>query len=221
MEDKSVWVDTKWGFDGFCASMQTVFGVLLAWASVPPDHGEWLAARDDIKDQIMPSVHRGARLRPRGYVGVWVERIRADGDVGRFFTTFEEVWDPKWPPPEQMEHFSEMSLLFDHAKFGEAYLSSHMREFVPLSSMSVSTHWSQQGRVYAPRLRALTTVTWERVGCFQCYQYISVLENTNIQRVCYPGDWISATGWYWPLTSIACEYGQTVCELCSWQNNHQ
>ena len=88
-----------------------------------------------------------------------MERIRADGDVGRFFTTFEEVWDPKWPPPEQMEHFSEMSLLFDHAKFGEAYLSSHMREFVPLSSMSVSTHWSQQGRVYAPRLRALTTVT--------------------------------------------------------------
>ena len=30
MEDKSVWVDTKYGFDGFCASMQTVFGVLSA-----------------------------------------------------------------------------------------------------------------------------------------------------------------------------------------------
>ena len=88
-----------------------------------------------------------------------MERIRTDGDVGWFLTTIEEVWDPNWPPPEQMEHLSEMSPLFDLAKFGEAYLSSHMREFVPLSSFSVSTPLSQQCRGYAPTLRALTTVT--------------------------------------------------------------
>ena len=68
-----------------------------------------------------------------------------EGDVGRFVKAFEEVWYPKWAPlstelmvldavkdgsffglvrcdvrvpPELMEHFSEMTPLFGHAKLG-------------------------------------------------------------------------------------------------------
>ena len=71
-------------------------------------------------------------------------------DVGRFVKMFEEVWYPKWSPlstelqvlsavkdgsffglvrcdvrvpPELMDHFSEMSPLFGHAKLGEEHMS--------------------------------------------------------------------------------------------------
>ena len=117
-----------------------------------------------------------------------------DSVVGLFVKIFEEVWYPKWPPlstehkvveavkdgsffglvrcdvrvpPELMEHFSEMTPLFGHAKLGEAHLSPHMREFVVLSVTSVSTHpcTCQQGRGYALRLRALAVLSKERFGC--------------------------------------------------------
>ena len=48
-------------------------------------------------------------------------------------------------PPVLMDHFSEMTPLFGHAKLGEAHLSSHMREFVTSSGMSMLTHRSLVG----------------------------------------------------------------------------
>ena len=44
-----------------------------------------------------------------------------------------------------MEHISEMTPLFGHAKLGEEHLSPHMRAYVALSGMSVSTHRSLVG----------------------------------------------------------------------------
>ena len=44
-----------------------------------------------------------------------------------------------------MEHFSEMTPLFGHAKLGEEHLSPHMGAYVASSGMSVSTHRSLVG----------------------------------------------------------------------------
>ena len=51
-----------------------------------------------------------------------------------------------------MDRFSEMSPLFGHAKLGEEHMSPHMRAFVVLSGMSVSTHKSLVGANRAERL---------------------------------------------------------------------
>ena len=99
----------------------------------------------------------------------WEKWIRMDGDV---LKTFEEVWYPKWPslptkhkvrdavkdgsffglvrcdvrvPPELMEHFSEMTPLFGHARLGEEHLSPHMRAYVVSSGISMLTHRSLVG----------------------------------------------------------------------------
>ena len=44
-----------------------------------------------------------------------------------------------------MEHFSEMTPLFGHARIGEEHLSPHMRAYVVLSGISMSTHRSLVG----------------------------------------------------------------------------
>ena len=98
--------------------------------------------------------------------------MRLNGDIGRFVKVFEEVWYPKCSqlstelqvlnavkdgsffglvrcdvqvPPELMDHFSEMSPLFGHAKLGEEHMSPHMKAYVVSSGMSMSTHKSLVG----------------------------------------------------------------------------
>ena len=113
-------------------------------------------------------------------------------------------------PPELMEHFSEMTPLFGHARLGEEHLFPHMRAYVVSSGISMSTHRSLVGANRAEgMLLHSDLLRWylkkglvaSNVTNKYRYQKQAIFEEFVIQ----------ATG----------KYGQAVCELCLWQNNHQ
>ena len=141
-------------FDGYCASTQTLYEFLGCYwhgHSCLPNIGSGLQRERLAKTRLrlQYTLELGYDLEVM-WECEWKKWIRMDGDV---VNTFEEVWYPKWPslptkhkvldavkdgsffglvrcdvrvPPELMEHFSEMTPLFGHARLGEEHISPHI-----------------------------------------------------------------------------------------------